>query len=355
VFGFPPWPGGCRECSPWGFRRSGTRSGGLGAGLWVGSRGVTFVVHRKESWRLDRTREPLASKRREGLGRSDKEPILPNVHVARRAVEIDRWKGYLPTWVTLGNGTCGILAIIQIGIGLALQEGEDLQSASHLHSAAWLILGGMVFDALDGFVARAMNKTSGYGAILDSLCDLISFGAAPAFLVFAIAWRPRVPENHWHERVLLGTAVAYALCAILRLARFTSTTAPDMAFHRKFRGLPSPAAAGVVVGAPLISPFLNADQVSAPSGWFQTALLGSTCAAALLMVSSIPFPHLINGFLKNARPLLLGGLALMAATVLVAFGGAAISCAFWGYALSGVLFQLATLARTLRRSRPRPK
>jgi CDP-diacylglycerol--serine O-phosphatidyltransferase len=280
---------------------------------------------------------------------------LPNVHVVRRAVEIDRWKGYLPTWVTLGNGACGILAIIQIGIGLALQEGEDLQSATHLHSAAWLILGGMVFDALDGLVARAMHKTSGYGAVLDSLCDLISFGAAPAFLVFAIAWRPRLPANHWHERVLLGTAVAYALCAILRLARFTSTTSPDVSFHRKFRGLPSPAAAGVVAGAPLISPFLNADQLSAPSGWFQTALLASTCAAALLMVSSIPFPHLINGFLRNSRPLSLLGLALTGGAVLVAFGGAGISCAFWGYALSGVLFQLVVFMRTLRMPRPPSK
>ncbi len=278
---------------------------------------------------------------------------MPAGQALRSAFDRDRWKGYLPTWVTLANGACGVLAIIQIGIGLALQEGEDLQGAKHLHIAGWLVLGGMVFDALDGFVARAMHKTSEYGAILDSLCDLISFGAAPAFLVFAIAWRPELLAHHWHERLLLGTAVAYALCAILRLARFTRDTAPDEASHRTFRGLPSPAAAGVVVGGILISRLLHADQVSPAGGWFRTTLLASTFAAALLMVSPIPFPHLINRYLKKARPLPLVGLALMAAAVLAVFGGAAISCAFWGYALSGVLLQIATLARRLGRPRLR--
>src|SRR5258707_8748777 len=147
-----------------------------------------------------------------------------------------RWTGYLPTWMTLANGACGILSIAQTGIGLALHEAEDLHEARHLHLAAWLILTGMVFDALDGFVARAVGKSSSYGAILDSLSDLLTFGAAPAFLVFAVAWRPEFLATHWQERLLLTTAVTLPLGARLGLPRATANTPPRPPPPRSFRG-----------------------------------------------------------------------------------------------------------------------
>src|SRR5690242_4457636 len=189
------------------------------------------------------------------------------------------WKRHFPTWCTLGNGVCGILAIIEVGIGLALQEGEDLHRAWHFHLAAWLVLGGMAFDGVDGFVARALGETSSYGAVLDSLCDLLSFGAAPAFLVFAIAWRPELLAQRWPERLLLATSVAYAMGATLRLARFTSNTTADEESHWSFRGLPSPAAAGVVIGAILVARLLPAAEVAPAGGWFRWALLGGTLGA----------------------------------------------------------------------------
>jgi CDP-diacylglycerol---serine O-phosphatidyltransferase len=245
------------------------------------------------------------------------------------------WKRHLPTWCTLGNGICGILAIIEVGIGLALQEGEDLSRAWHLHLAAWLVLAGMAFDGVDGFVARALGETSSYGAMLDSLCDLISFGAAPAFLVFAIAWRPELLADRWPERLLLATSVAYAVGATVRLARFTANTTPDEDAHRTFRGLPSPAAAGVVVGAVLVSGLLPSEQVAPASGWFRVALLAGTLAAAALMVSPVPYPHVINRYLKKASPRILIPLVLATGALLYFLGGAAVSFAFWGYALSG--------------------
>jgi CDP-diacylglycerol--serine O-phosphatidyltransferase len=267
------------------------------------------------------------------------------IHAIGHSLEKERWKGYLPTWVTLGNGACGVLAIIQIGIGLALQEGEDLHTARHFHMAAWLVLAGMAFDGLDGFVARALRKTSPYGAILDSLCDLLSFGVAPAFLVFAIAWRPELLAQRWHERLLLATAVTYALCALVRLARFTSNTAPDEDSHRTFRGLPSPAAAGVVVGSILISRLLSMEQVSPAGGWFRTTLLAVTTISALLMVSTIPYPHLINRYLKKARPLVLAAVGTAVLAAIVAFGGVVISFSFLAYALSGVIIWVFSFAR----------
>lgn len=271
-------------------------------------------------------------------------------HAVRTAFHhrVRSWKRHLPTWCTLGNGVCGILAIIEVGIGLALQEGEDLHRAWHLHLAAWLVLAGMAFDGADGFVARALRATSDYGAMLDSLCDLLSFGAAPAFLVFAIAWRPELLAERWPERLLLATSAAYAVGAIVRLARFTSNTTPDEDAHRTFRGLPSPAAAGVVIGAVLASGLLPVEEVAPASGWFRWSLLAGTLAAAALMVSSVPYPHVINRYLKTASPLLLIGLALAAGMLLYFLGGAAVSFAFWAYALSGLVIAVVRLLSRLR-------
>ena len=239
--------------------------------------------------------------------------------------------------MTLANGACGILAIAQTGIGLALHEAEDLHEARHLHIAAWLILAGMVFDALDGFVARAVGKSSSYGAILDSLSDLLTFGAAPAFLVFAVSWRPEFLATHWQERLLLTTAVTFALAALLRLAKFTANTRSDETSHRSFRGLPSPGAAGVVVGAVLFSRILSSEVVSPPGGWFRSVLLAATLAAALLMVSRVPYPHVVNQVLKKMSPYVLVLAVLAAVVMLAAFGGVAISVGFWVYAVAGLM------------------
>ena len=256
---------------------------------------------------------------------------------------MDRWLGLLPTGMTLANGACGLLSIAQTGVGLALHEAEDLHHARHFHHAAWLILLGMLFDALDGFVARAVRKTSAYGAILDSLSDLLTFGAAPAFLVFAVAWRPEFLATHWQERLLLTTAVVYGLAALLRLAKFTANTKPDETSHRSFRGLPSPGAAGVVVGSVLVSRILPSGEVAPPDGWFRTTLLVSTFVAAFLMVSRVPYPHVVNQWVKRVSPILLGIGALIAVAVLAAFRGVAISVAFWGYAALGLVLWVAHL------------
>jgi len=253
--------------------------------------------------------------------------------------------------MTLANGACGILSIAQTGVGLALQEAQDLHEARHLHNAAWLILVGMIFDALDGFVARAMGKTSSYGAMLDSLSDLLTFGAAPAFLVFAVAWRPEFLATHWHERLLLTTAVTYGLAALLRLAKFTANTTADESSHRSFKGLPSPGAAGVVVGAVLISRILTSEVVSPPGGWFRSVLLAATLAAAFLMVSRVPYPHVINQVVKKMSPYLLVFAGLAVVAILAAFGGVPIGFAFWTYAVAGLVLGLAHLLHLGKRHR----
>ena len=109
--------------------------------------------------------------------------------------------------------------------------------------SAWLIFLAMVFDALDGYMARLAKSASEFGAELDSLCDMVSFGVAPAFLLVKMC-----PQfSFLHKEAVWVIAASYAVCAALRLARFNVETS-DEDDHMSFRGLPSPAAAASVAG-----------------------------------------------------------------------------------------------------------
>jgi phosphatidylserine synthase len=99
----------------------------------------------------------------------------------------------------------------------------------------------------------------------------------------------------------------------------------------------------VVIGAVLVSRILPSDVVSPPGGWFRSTLLLSTLASAMLMVSRVPYPHLVNRFLKRASPVLLAFAILAAGMALAAFGGVALSFAFWGYAVLGLVLGLGHL------------
>ena len=144
--------------------------------------------------------------------------------------------GVLPTLVTAANGYCGVLAIYKTHDG-------------QYYYAAGLILLAMVFDLLDGMAARLARVTSPFGAQLDSLCDAISFGIAPAFLAKAAV--ETVWPGVYSTKVLALLTALYALCAILRLARYNAETALGEGSSerrtqqvRRFAGMPTPGAAG---------------------------------------------------------------------------------------------------------------
>ncbi len=141
-----------------------------------------------------------------------------------------------------------------------------------------IILAG-IFDGLDGRSARLLKITSKLGAELDSLADFLSFGVAPAFLIYL--WS-------LHEVKGLGWAVAlfYVICAALRLARFNSELEdPDRPpwTARFFAGMPAPAAAGVVIVPMMLTFALGHDW---PQVWFFNGLV--MVAVALMMVSTVP-------------------------------------------------------------------
>ena len=236
----------------------------------------------------------------------------------------------LPTLITLGNGVCGVVAIFKIGEYMA--GGPDRVA----QQAAWLILAAMVFDALDGFVARLTRTASSFGAQLDSLCDLITFGVAPGFLTYAVT--RNVVNEPW-ARPVQAVCVLYAMCALIRLARFTVETAPDESAHREFAGLPSPAAAGVMASAVLPAVTL-AKYAPGLTEVVRQALPGLALATGVLMVSRVKYAHVVNRVLKGRRPFVTLVEITLVVALFIVFREFAFFIAFFGYAVTGPLFWL---------------
>ncbi len=246
----------------------------------------------------------------------------------------------LPTIVTLMNGTAGFASIhYATKAGLGNAEGLD-----NLMIASWLIFAALLFDALDGRVARMTRQASDFGAMLDSLCDIISFGVAPAILmVHAVAMTREIPdfEIFAPQASLLGKAVMviaviYLCCVILRLARFTVENAPDVLHHMYFQGLPSPAAAVLVAAMVLLFGHI---QGAEEARWLNitvgSTLPAATFAAAILMVTRFRYSHLVNRFVLGRRPFSHVVIALIVIVAGLVFRQFALPLAAIAYTASG--------------------
>ncbi len=211
-----------------------------------------------------------------------------------------------PTSLTLGNLVCGFFAIVVASrIGAVTNENllSDLTKIDPTDAmeSALLIFLAMVFDGLDGYVARLSRTASDFGAQLDSLSDLVTFGVAPAFLLVKIC--PRFALSH-HEAVWV-IAASYVACAALRLARFNVETS-DEDEHLHFSGLPSPAAAAAVAGFAIMFYTLLKEENPLPFAGqiyraLQAVLPFFAVIVALLMVSRIPYPHVVNQIFRGQR------------------------------------------------------
>ena len=153
---------------------------------------------------------------------------------------------FLPNLMTAGNLLCGFLALTFIVQVVPGSEGAVFSAADidNIKNALWLILGAFVFDGLDGRIARLVGKESSFGLQFDSLADIISFGAAPAFLMQRVILHDFNVEI---ERLGLVVASVYLLCGALRLARYNCLSVmPDSGNSREFLGFPIPASAAMV-------------------------------------------------------------------------------------------------------------
>ncbi len=237
----------------------------------------------------------------------------------------------LPTLLTLGNAVCGFSAIV-VASWIDSGEGKDV----YFFYSAWLVVAAMLFDVLDGFVARLSKTASDFGGQLDSLCDAVSFGAAPAFLLLRLS-------GEWDRSTLMGNAtvaiaVLFLVCVILRLARFNVENTPDPASHRRFKGLPSPAGAGCVVSLAILrshtadswahfDPLLVREVVKF---WAPLGGLG----VALLMVSRVSYPHLTKQVLRGRRHHTYLLRIIFVVFVLALARELSLLVVFWGYALT---------------------
>ncbi|QEG40684.1 CDP-alcohol phosphatidyltransferase [Roseimaritima ulvae] len=254
--------------------------------------------------------------------------------------------------LTLGNGVCG-MASIAVAVSVNLPWENDQK----LFIAGVLIFIGMVFDALDGSAARMTNQSSQFGAELDSLCDAITFGAAPA----VILWRY---SDVFPHRLSWAIGVVFTLCVLMRLARFNVETEEDDP-HDGFEGLPSPAAAGTIAAFVISIPHLHSlatpdygDRIQslALNGLvaFQYVVPLTALALAYLMVSRFRYPHVVQQWLRGRKAPHQIGQALFAIGGVFLFNELALPLALCFYAFSVPLRYLAERIGLMRPAAPKP-
>ncbi len=176
--------------------------------------------------------------------------------MGRKGKKPMEFKHILPNMVTSGNLLCGVFSLIMTLHGRYIP-------------AAWMVFFAVIFDGFDGKVARMLGGGSQFGMEFDSLADLVSFGVAPAILMYQVSAR---------SLNILGVVIAcfFALCVALRLARFNVVHVPG-----PFQGLPCPA------GGLFVSSFVIAE-ISLPA----LVMAGVMAFTGFLMISSIPYANM---------------------------------------------------------------
>ncbi len=256
----------------------------------------------------------------------------------------------LPNLMTAGNLFCGFIAIIRcIQARFAVMVGE-LDTPQQLYNeAVWFIIGAVVFDSLDGRLARLGGRESLFGKEFDSIADIVSFGVAPALLVVFLIISPELNEHFRLGGVLIG--FIYLLCAGVRLARFNVITHPLVYTNqaqydtKDFVGLPVPAAAGMIGSLVLM---INA--VDDLQNWVYS-LPPLMLLIAFLMVSTIRYPSFKQvGWHTRAR---FGTFVafLIVAAIIFFFRQYALVLLFLAYLSFGIVRHLLMIQRRRRRLR----
>jgi CDP-diacylglycerol--serine O-phosphatidyltransferase len=266
----------------------------------------------------------------------------------------------VPTLFTLANGVCGFGAITfaaRIPRGLIPLDEANIR---WLWWSALMILAAMIFDVLDGRVARLARWTSDFGGQLDSLCDAISFGVAPAFLLLKLCGdSEQAAQSGLWIKGLWMIAVLYVVCAAMRLARFNVENDHSPESHQWFKGLPSPAAAGAIASAAILRHELRDPPLEGllsglaidPRTIEQMLDLGLPLAAAalaILMVSKVPYPHLANQWLRGRQSFAHLVKLVFAGVTILLMRELAVPLVFWAFALG------SPIAVAWKRIRPRP-
>jgi CDP-diacylglycerol--serine O-phosphatidyltransferase len=260
----------------------------------------------------------------------------------------------LPSLVTILNGVCGFAAIAFASKGAAAGINNfsyHKLTLPYFAMAGYMVLIAMIADVLDGRLARMSKNTSSFGGQLDSLCDIISFGVAPAFLMLKVLEyklggfaEQNLPLAHFLQRFIWLAAAAYISCAAIRLARFNVENEEDESAHMSFMGLPTPAAAGVVVSIVI---FHQETLLELSASNNQTYLICENAViyalpilvlgVAVLMVSRIRYPHILNQYIKGKKPFAHLIRAMLFLGLIIWSRQVALVLIFCGFAASGFL------------------
>ncbi len=210
--------------------------------------------------------------------------MVVNNHRLRRGMYI------LPSLFTVGTLICGYYAILNTlqGAQLMAAGAAGALPSTAFDNAAIAIGWAIVFDGLDGRIARLTNSTSNFGREFDSLADVITFGLAPGLLAYSWGIRPAIDASQFPLTTHLRPAgwiitFAYLICGAARLARFNIESVKPGSDRRFFVGLPIPAAAGVIAAV--------VHWQKAPLTYWPIALgwLAVTLGLAFLMVSRVRY------------------------------------------------------------------
>ncbi len=217
----------------------------------------------------------------------------------------------VPTIATLANAGVGVAAC-----GFAVNDAPEL--------AALMILLAVLLDSVDGALARSLDAASEFGAQLDSMGDLISFGMAPAVLVGSL-----MAGEMRHIGWLM--IMAYPLCTAWRLARFNALQVSGSSKHDSFQGLPSTGAGAAAATAVLFHARLTGlPQATAVLPWVLVVL-------GVLMVSSVPYKN-AGSILARMKPSVTALIAASFITACVLWAYEYMFAALvWGYVVSGPL------------------
>ena len=255
--------------------------------------------------------------------------LLPRRKVARvplkqrvRSAQLKRGVYLIPSLFTTGNLICGFFSVISTFNG-------------HYWQAAIFILLAHLLDGVDGYVARLTKTTSQFGIEFDSLADLVSFGVAPAVLVYYWAL---VPWGTWGWLA----ACLYVVCGALRLARFNVQERTVEKSH--FVGLPIPAAAEMIAATVLMYYFLGGEGAANK----RVILLLVIYLLAGLMVSNFQYFSFKQMDLKKRHPFWLLVSAILFIKLTIAEPQIMFFSVFLLYTLSGPLLWAITLRKRRR-------
>ncbi|SEN08654.1 CDP-diacylglycerol--serine O-phosphatidyltransferase [Nitrosomonas marina] len=252
------------------------------------------------------------------MSESQPEPVVTQSRLRRRGIYL------LPNLFTTAALFAGFYAIVQA------------MNGNFEHSAVAVFI-AMVLDGLDGRVARMTHSQSEFGAEYDSMSDMVSFGVAPALIMYEWALK---------EMGQLGwiTAFIYCACAALRLARFNANI--HVIDKRFFQGLPSPAAAALI--AALVWVMLDFQVSGTDIKWLALIV---TLFAGLTMVSNIPFHSGKDINLKKRVPFVTILLLVLFFFVLIpSHPPVVLFCLFLGYALSGYIIKVWRFGKSRKKN-----